>query len=140
MNAEELKRNPQLTEWAVQDLNADPRLPYESDSFDAITNAVSVDYLTKPQQVFQEMHRCLKPGGLAIMSFSNRCFPTKGQSQCAPPRASLTPRPAGQGWVVLAVCCCTECACWCLTSACSLCLLLQSLPLRSSHLNVDVHR
>lgn len=24
------------------------------------------------------MHRCLKPGGMAIMSFSNRCFPTKG--------------------------------------------------------------
>ncbi len=24
------------------------------------------------------MHRVLKPGGTAIMSFSNRCFPTKG--------------------------------------------------------------
>lgn len=24
------------------------------------------------------MHRVLKPGGLALMSFSNRCFPTKG--------------------------------------------------------------
>ena len=39
---------------------------------------VSVDYLTKPIEVFKEMHRCLKPGGLAVMSFSNRCFPTKG--------------------------------------------------------------
>jgi SAM-dependent methyltransferase len=29
-------------------------------------------------QVFREMHRVLKPGGTAIMSFSNRCFPTKG--------------------------------------------------------------
>ena len=29
-------------------------------------------------QVFKEMHRVLKPGGTAIMSFSNRCFPTKG--------------------------------------------------------------
>jgi hypothetical protein len=28
-------------------------------------------------QVFKEVHRCLKPGGTAIMSFSNRCFPTK---------------------------------------------------------------
>lgn len=36
-----------------------------------------MDYLTKPLEVFKEMHRCLKPGGLAIMSFSNRCFPTK---------------------------------------------------------------
>ena len=25
----------------------------------------------------REMHRVLKPGGKAIMSFSNRCFPTK---------------------------------------------------------------
>ncbi len=40
--------------------------------------AVSVDYLTKPLEVFREVHRVLKPGGLAIMSFSNRCFPTKG--------------------------------------------------------------
>mgnify|MGYP001144347911 CR=1 FL=1 len=40
--------------------------------------AVSVDYLTKPLEVFREVNRVLKPGGLAIMSFSNRCFPTKG--------------------------------------------------------------
>lgn len=57
---------------------ADPRLPYEDNSFDVITNAVSVDYLAKPLEVFKEMHRVLKPGGRAIMSFSNRCFPTKG--------------------------------------------------------------
>ena len=43
-----------------------------------ITNAVSVDYLAKPIEMFKEMHRVLKPGGQAIMSFSNRCFPTKG--------------------------------------------------------------
>ena len=40
---------------------------------------MSVDYLTRPLEVFREMHRCLKPGGLAVMSFSNRCFPTKGE-------------------------------------------------------------
>jgi SAM-dependent methyltransferase len=28
-------------------------------------------------ELFAEMHRVLKPGGLAIMSFSNRCFPCK---------------------------------------------------------------
>jgi len=57
---------------------ADPKLPYEDNSFDVITNAVSVDYLAKPMEVFKEMHRVLRPGGQAIMSFSNRCFPTKG--------------------------------------------------------------
>lgn len=79
MNKEELARNPVLTEYAVEDLNSNPRLPYEDNSFDTITNAVSVDYLNKPIEVFKEMHRVLKPGGRAIMSFSNRCFPTKGE-------------------------------------------------------------
>jgi SAM-dependent methyltransferase len=59
-------------------------LPYEDNSFDVITNAVSVDYLTKPLEVFREMHRVLKPGGQAIMSFSNRCFPTKGEPAALP--------------------------------------------------------
>jgi SAM-dependent methyltransferase len=80
MNEEELARNAVLTDFSVRDLNVDPTLPYEANTFDVVTNAVSVDYLTKPRQVFEEMHRVLKPGGLAIMSFSNRCFPTKAIS------------------------------------------------------------
>ncbi|CAO2166160.1 unnamed protein product [Urochloa humidicola] len=43
-------------------------------------NSVSVDYLTKPIDVFKEMCRILKPAGVAIMSFSNRCFWTKAIS------------------------------------------------------------
>jgi len=77
MNAEELARNPVLSSYDVVDLNKDPKLPYDDNSFDVVTNAVSVDYLTKPKEVFAEMQRVLKPGGRAIMSFSNRCFPTK---------------------------------------------------------------
>ncbi|GMH13718.1 hypothetical protein Nepgr_015559 [Nepenthes gracilis] len=80
MNEEELKRNPVLTEYIVQDLNMNPRLQFDDNSFDVITNVVSVDYLTKPIAVFKEMCRILKPGGLAIMSFSNRCFWTKAIS------------------------------------------------------------
>ncbi|OWM83168.1 hypothetical protein CDL15_Pgr011850 [Punica granatum] len=80
MNEDELKRNPVLTEYVVQDLNVNPNLPFEDNSFDVITNVVSVDYLTKPLDVFREMRRILKPGGLAIMSFSNRCFWTKAIS------------------------------------------------------------
>lgn len=80
MNEAELARNPQLTSFDVKDLNVDPKLPYADNSFDFITNCVSVDYLNKPIEVFQEMHRCLKPGGKAMMSFSNRCFPTKAIS------------------------------------------------------------
>eukprot|EP01023_Acetabularia_acetabulum_P014574 TRINITY_DN17119_c0_g1_i10.p1 TRINITY_DN17119_c0_g1~~TRINITY_DN17119_c0_g1_i10.p1 ORF type:complete len:298 (-),score=37.04 TRINITY_DN17119_c0_g1_i10:121-1014(-) len=77
MNGEELAANPIFTDYDVHDLNEDPKLPYDDNTFDFVTNAVSVDYLTKPLQVFQEIHRVLKPGGSAIMSFSNRCFPTK---------------------------------------------------------------
>ncbi|GAU30922.1 hypothetical protein TSUD_143700 [Trifolium subterraneum] len=67
MNEEELKRNPVLTEYVVQDLNVNPKLPFGDNSFDVITNVVSVDYLTKPLDIFKEMSRILKPGGLAIM-------------------------------------------------------------------------
>lgn len=80
MNSDELARNKQLTDFAVKDLNTDPTLPYPDNTFDVVTNVVSVDYLNKPIEVFKEMHRVLKPGGTAIMSFSNRCFPTKAIS------------------------------------------------------------
>lgn len=48
MSEAELKRNPVLTDYTVRDLNADPSLPYEDNSFDVITNVVSVDYLNRP--------------------------------------------------------------------------------------------
>ena len=77
MNAEELAENPQLTEWVVHDLNADPVLPFGDGEFDVVTIAVSVQYLTRPLEVFREIGRVLRPGGGCIVSFSNRCFPTK---------------------------------------------------------------
>ncbi|CAJ1327888.1 unnamed protein product [Effrenium voratum] len=77
MNAEELQRNAQATDWTVQDLNAEPKLPYKDQEFDVVTNTVSVDYLTKPLEVFREVYRVLRPGGLAIVAFSNRCFLSK---------------------------------------------------------------
>eukprot|EP00977_Amphora_coffeiformis_P022244 scaffold10660_cov176-Amphora_coffeaeformis.AAC.3 len=78
MNEEELKANQQLTEYFVQDLNKNPTLEQLDDnSFDVICNVVSVDYLVQPRRVFAEIHRLLRPGGVALMSFSNRCFPTK---------------------------------------------------------------
>lgn len=43
MNEEELARNSVATDFVVHDLNVDPRLPYEDNSFDVVTNAVSVD-------------------------------------------------------------------------------------------------
>jgi len=78
MNEEELAENKQLTEYHAQDLNKNPQMArFKDNSFDVVCNVVSVDYLTSPLEVFQEMHRILRPGGLALISFSNRCFPTK---------------------------------------------------------------
>ena len=77
MNAEELAQNPHLTEHVVQDLNVDPSLPYADESFDVVTNCASVDYLIKPQEVFEEVRRVLRPGGLSVTAFSNRLFEAK---------------------------------------------------------------
>ena len=77
MNAAELDANPRLTRWFVQDLNQDPVLPFDDHAFDAAMACVGVQYLQQPLAVFGEVRRVLKPGAPFIVSFSNRCFPTK---------------------------------------------------------------
>jgi SAM-dependent methyltransferase len=77
MNAEELAANPALADHFVQDLNRDPFLPLASESFDAALCCVGVQYLVQPQAVFRELARVLRRGAPVIVSFSNRCFPTK---------------------------------------------------------------
>lgn len=78
MNKQELSRNAHLTNFFVKDLNVDPSLKEVPDeSTDVVICNVSVDYLTQPVKVFEEMRRVLKRGGMAHMAFSNRCFPTK---------------------------------------------------------------
>lgn len=74
LNAEELARNPRLDRYFVQNLNQNQHLPYEDNTFDAVLNAVSVQYLQYPEAVFAEIARILKPSGIAIFSFSNRMF------------------------------------------------------------------
>lgn len=77
MNELELQRNPQASEWLVHDLNANPALPFADASFDAVTCCVSVDYLARPLEVFDEASRVLRAGGPFVCTFSNRLFPTK---------------------------------------------------------------
>lgn len=74
MNAEELEKNPRLDHYFVQNLNLNPAIPFEDESFDAVLNTVSVQYLEYPEAVFAEIQRLLTPGGIAIISFSNRMF------------------------------------------------------------------
>ena len=104
LNAEELGRNRALSDFFVRDLNASPTLRPELQdaSFDAVVCCVSVQYLQRPEAVFAEVFRVLKPGGVAIFSFSNRMFYSKAIAAwrdgtgCCPPhlraRAALSRR------------------------------------------------
>ena len=77
MNAAELRANPRLTRWFIQDLNHDPALPLADGACDAALCCVGVQYLQQPLAVFAEVRRILVPGAPFVVSFSNRCFPTK---------------------------------------------------------------
>lgn len=79
MNEAELQHNPSLNNgYTVQDLNKNPSLSqFPPNTFDSVICSVSIDYLVRPTEVFNEIGRVLKPNGQFITSFSNRCFPTK---------------------------------------------------------------
>ena len=77
MNRQELAANTRLTARFVQDLNAEPVLPLADGSFDAACLCVSVQYLQRPVTVFAEVRRVLRAGAPFVVTFSNRCFPTK---------------------------------------------------------------
>jgi ribonuclease HII len=77
MNAKELQANTALTDYVVQDLNQNPTLPYQDNSFDVVLCQLSIDYLTKPLQVCAEIRRVLRPGGTVHILFSNRLFLSK---------------------------------------------------------------
>ncbi|KAG2484416.1 hypothetical protein HYH03_016830 [Edaphochlamys debaryana] len=78
MNAAELARNPRLESFFVRDLNKSPDGWAAADaSFDAVLCCVSVQYMQQPERVFAEIFRVLKPGGVCIITFSNRLFYNK---------------------------------------------------------------
>jgi len=77
MNAEELAANPRLDRWFVHDFNREPVLPLADASLDAAMICVGVQYLQQPVPLLREIARTLRPGAPLVVSFSNRCFPTK---------------------------------------------------------------
>jgi len=77
MNPNELGANPLLSNTIVRDLNQTRALPFEDGFFDAVICSLSVEYLTRPVEIFVEAGRVLKPGGVFAVSFSNRWFPEK---------------------------------------------------------------
>jgi SAM-dependent methyltransferase len=77
LNHEELAYNAQLDEFLVQNLNTHPVLPYADRTFDGVGICVSVQYLIHPVEILREVRRVLKPEAPLVVTFSNRCFPTK---------------------------------------------------------------
>lgn len=77
MNRSELTANERLDRGVVHDINKDPVMPFDSGYFDAVICTVSVEYLTRPFDVFEQICRILKPGGIFVVTFSNRWFPPK---------------------------------------------------------------
>ena len=77
MNEVELRRNERLDSYVVQNLNTNPHLPFGDAEFDGVGICVSIDYLTQPVEVVREVGRVLKVGAPTIITFSNRCFPSK---------------------------------------------------------------
>lgn len=74
LNGEELAKNPRFNHYFWQNLNTNLQLPFPDQDFDAVLIAVSVQYLQYPEAIFSEIYRILKPGGICIVSFSNRMF------------------------------------------------------------------
>jgi ubiquinone/menaquinone biosynthesis C-methylase UbiE len=60
--------------------DANPQIPFDDHEFDAVICTVSVEYLIHPFDIFEEINRVLKPGGIFIVTFSNRWFPPKAIS------------------------------------------------------------
>ncbi len=74
---ENLAANKTLDKRVVHDVNENSSLPFEDNEFDVVINTVSIEYLTSPVEIFREVGRVLKPGGLFMVVFSNRMFPPK---------------------------------------------------------------
>ncbi|MEJ2427965.1 MAG: hypothetical protein P8075_03435 [Deltaproteobacteria bacterium] len=64
LNRNELSRNKNLTDWIYHDLNKIPSLPFAEETFDAVLNVVSVDYITRPLEAgnFLQSHVRAKGG------------------------------------------------------------------------------
>lgn len=77
MNRDELAANARLQHFVVQNLNEIQKLPFIDNEFDAATICVSVQYLQKPIEVLRELRRVCRQNAPVVITFSNRCFPTK---------------------------------------------------------------
>ena len=77
LNEEELRKNPRLTRWWIQNLNKNQELPLNDESINVILIVAGWQYLEQPERVAAELLRVTTLGGKIIVAFSNRMFFTK---------------------------------------------------------------
>ena len=91
MNEVEVRENPRLDTYVIQDLNRNPSLPFGDGEFDGAGICVSVDYVTSPVEVLREVGRVLKVGAPLVVTFSNGCLPKRRRPCCAFPLLRAAP-------------------------------------------------
>ena len=67
------RENPYVDEFVRADLGE--RLPFADDSFDVVYANFVVEHLERPEEVFREWRRVLRPGGRLVLLTSNRSSP-----------------------------------------------------------------
>lgn len=72
LNGGDMASNPALTDHVIHNLNEDPVLPFDENSFDAIICTGGVGYLVKPFEILEEAARILKPGGVIVFTFIDK--------------------------------------------------------------------
>jgi SAM-dependent methyltransferase len=71
LNEDELKANPQLENYVVQNVNTNTDLPFGNNQFDAVVFTAAVEYLIDPVTSFSELSRITRPGGHIIVTFTD---------------------------------------------------------------------
>ncbi len=77
LKEKDLEANSALNQYTLHDLNKQPELPFDDQQFDAVICSFSVEYMTQPIKIFQQIARILKPGGVLLIGFSDRFFEKK---------------------------------------------------------------
>ena len=71
LNEKELASNKRLDSYWLQNLNQDQKLPLPDNSVDATLIVAGWQYLQYPEAVAAELLRVTRPGGIALIAFTN---------------------------------------------------------------------
>jgi len=77
MNEAELKSNPVLDSWRVQDLNQYPSMRLQDNTYDAVLISFALQYFKYPDLILAQCARALKQDGVIVVSWGAGCFKSK---------------------------------------------------------------